>query len=420
MDEVAVIDLGYNSIRLSLFQRGERNTFRTLGSMKEFTRLGEGVDEGGEIRQEKIEEAERVMIKFRSVLERRGVETVHPLGTSAFRLARNGEEVSKRLSKALGWEIQIVPGEEEGRLAALGALNSLPFTDGVVFELGGGSLEVIYVENRSLGKIFHFPLGALKLTKTFGSEDGMRKEVRNYLFSLPSWVVPNMVGSGGNVRSIGRLLMRMDGMKFSHVHGYKVTHEKVKSISKTLWSMNLQEISSLPGIGKERAPTVKAAIVVIEELMSLFDAPSLLVSEFGMREGKVMRGEEQSVAEMRDGWLESMAYFMNVRPPREIRLEAEKLTGSEIAGISAYVSHIFMEVGWDDPFDACYRYLTYSLFPGFQKRDLGIVSLVCKGASSKVRKKDLQRLGVDSKLEKIEAMSKVVKTVVKKFPLGVY
>lgn len=232
MDQKAVIDLGYNSIRLSVFQQFSENTFRTLGSMKDFTRLGDGVDEGGEIKEEKIVEAERVLAKFRYVLRKRGVETVYPLGTSAFRLSRNGEEVAKRLSKSLGWDVNIVSGEEEGRLAALGSINSLPITDGVVFELGGGSLELIYVRGREMGKVFHFPLGALRLRKAFKNEEEMRKEIRGYLYSLPSWLPPTLVGSGGNVRSIGRFLMRMAGIKFRHVHGFQIPSTQVRSLAR--------------------------------------------------------------------------------------------------------------------------------------------------------------------------------------------
>ncbi|EZQ10598.1 MULTISPECIES: Ppx/GppA phosphatase family protein [Acidianus] len=421
MEEIAVIDLGYNSIRLSLFQRNSRNSFRTLGSMKNFTRLGEGVDEGGDIKEDKVQNAEKIMAKFRDVLERRGIETVYPLGTSAFRLARNGEEVAKRLSKSLGWDVEILPGEEEGRLAALGALNSLPFSDGIIFELGGGSLEIAYVKNRSLGKIFHFPLGALRLTKLYKNQEEMRKEIRGYLYSLPIWIPPTLIGSGGNVRSVGRFIMQMDNVKFNHVHGYVIPRDKISSLAKSIWTMNPEEIASFPGIGKERALTVKASLLVMEELTTFFDSQNIMVSEFGMREGKIMRGEEISLIDMRNSWLWAMADFMNLKPPSDIWLEAEKITGSELAGISAYISHLFKEAGWGDPFDTCYKYLLKALVPGFSKRDLGLISAICKGASSKVKKKDLQKLGIgDTKLDKVREMSKEVKKVVKMFPIGVY
>ncbi|BCS93228.1 Guanosine-5'-triphosphate,3'-diphosphate pyrophosphatase [Metallosphaera sp. J1] len=420
MEEVGVIDLGYNSIRLSVFQRLSPNSFRTVGSMKDFTRLGDGVDEGGEIKEERIVEAENVLSKFRSVLERRGVERVYPLGTSAFRLAKNGEEVAKRLSKSLGHEIQIIPGEEEGRLAALGSINSLPFTDGVVFELGGGSLELVYVKGREMGKVYHFPLGALRLTKVFKNEESIRKEVRNYLYTLPSWLPPTVVGSGGNVRSIGRFLMKMGGVKFRHVHGFQIPSSQIRSLNKTFWSMNEKEIGELPGIGQERAVTVKSAILVMEELLNLFDAPTLTISEFGMREGRVMKGEELSLSRLRDNWLEAFSNFMGIRPPFDLSLEAEKLTGSELAGVASFLAHVFMESGWEDPFSACYQYLLESLFPGFMKRDLAYVALICRGVTKKLRKKDFTKLGIEGKVEKVSEISKVVKTVNKRYPLGVF
>ncbi|BBL46973.1 Ppx/GppA phosphatase family protein [Metallosphaera sedula] len=420
MEEVGVIDLGYNSIRLSVFQRLSQNSFRTVGSMKDFTRLGDGVDEGGEIKEERVVEAENVLSKFRSVLERRGIEEVYPLGTSAFRLARNGEEVAKRLSRSLGHDIRIIPGEEEGRLAALGSINSLPFTDGVVFELGGGSLELVYVRGREMGQVYHFPLGALRLAKVFKNQESIRKEVRNYLYSLPSWLPPTVVGSGGNVRSIGRFLMKIAGIKFKHVHGFQVPSSQIRSLNKTFWSMDEKEIGALPGIGQERAITVKSAILVIEELVNLFDAPTLTISEFGMREGRVMRAEELSLSKLRDNWLEAFSSFMGVKPPFDLFLETEKMSGSELAGMASFLSHVFMESGWEDPFTACYEYLVESLFPGFMKRDLALVALICKGVNKKLRKKDFTKLGIDGKIDKVAEMSKVIKTLNKRYPLGVY
>ncbi|MEM4746762.1 MAG: Ppx/GppA phosphatase family protein [Metallosphaera sp.] len=418
--EVAVIDLGYNSIRLSLFQRSSNGNFRSVGSMKDFTRLGDGVDEGGEIKEGRVNEAERVLSTFRKVLEKRGVSEVFPLGTSAFRLARNGEEVAKRLSKSLGWDVIIVSGEEEGRLSALASINSVPITDGVIFELGGGSLEVTYVSGREIGKIYNFPLGALRLIKIMKTEDRIRKEIRSYLYSLPSWLPPSLIGSGGNLRAIAKFLMKVNKVKFKHVHGYQVSSATIKSLARTLWSMRDEEISRLPGIGEQRSVTVKAAILVIEELINLYDVPYLTVSELGMREGKLMKGEELSVPKMRGKWLDSFSEFSGVQPPESIRFEVEKLTGSDLAADAGFLAHVFMESGWSDPFNACYQYVIQSLFPGFLQRELGYLALICKGATEKVKKKDLQRLGIEGRTDKINQLSRVMKKVVKSYPLGVY
>lgn len=414
----AVIDLGYNSVRLSLYQRFSPNTFRILGSLKKFVRLGEGVDEGSPIREDKVELASSVMEEFREILRKRGVEEVIPVGTSAFRYASNGGEVAETLSRKLGREIEVISGEEEGRLAALSAVNSLPISDALVFELGGGSLEVVYVRNRELEKVFHFPLGGLRLSR-FKDQGEIRKEIRSYLYSLPSKFPPVLVGSGGNVRSMGRYAMKLRDLSFTHVHGFRLTPREVKDEVRKFWSLSQEEIASLPGMGKERAVTIGAASLVVEELVNLTSPEYLFISELGMREGRLMEREIHSVEEMRNAWVEAFSMGMGMEPPWDVKLMGEKMTGSQWAGYATMLSQMTMWSGRKNPFRECFDMLQEVLFPGFTQVELGIIAATCRAASGKVKGEELKRLGVNLGKGKLKEMGETLRKLVVENPLGV-
>jgi exopolyphosphatase/guanosine-5'-triphosphate,3'-diphosphate pyrophosphatase len=199
----AVIDTGYNSTRLCIYQVFPNDTFRIIGSTKSFLRLGEDVKEDYPIPEGKVEEAEKLFKEFKKVIEKKRVGEVKLLGTSAFRYASNGPEVAKRLSDVLGVEMRVLSGEDEGKLSFLGTVNSLPVDSGVMFDLGGGSLEVVYFSSREVREVYHFRLGALKLSREVKDEKELRKKVRAELSVLKK-VNGVVVGAGGEREGAGQ------------------------------------------------------------------------------------------------------------------------------------------------------------------------------------------------------------------------
>jgi len=103
MNYKAVIDAGYNSFRLSLYSIFPNLSFRLTASLKDYVRLGLGVSEGKPIPEENVKRAEITLRKFKEFLDRKGIKEVKILGTSAFRYASNGTEVSNRLSSVIGF-----------------------------------------------------------------------------------------------------------------------------------------------------------------------------------------------------------------------------------------------------------------------------------------------------------------------------
>jgi exopolyphosphatase/guanosine-5'-triphosphate,3'-diphosphate pyrophosphatase len=407
----AVIDTGYNSTRLCIYDVFPNKTFRLLGSLKFFLRIGEGIEEGSSISEDKVKEIEKTFNTFKILLDKKKVKDVKIVGTSAFRYASNGLDVAKKVSDIMGSPMKILSGEEEGKMAALGVINTLPIDSGVIFDLGGGSLEVIYFESREIREIYHFRLGALKLSREYKSEEELRKKIRNEL-SILKPIKGTLIGSGGNMRALGKLDQKLSAYPLKSIHGYVVKTNEISKYSKVLMSLDPEERSSLPGISKERAYTIHTASVVIEELAKILGASSIYVSAYGMREGVLI---QDKVNDLKKDWLDTLAREFSIEPPWEIF----DSFNDPYMKLSSFIAAIMKEAGFLDPYETCFRFLKYSTIAGFEDNEILISSLLCKGASSKLKKKYFKLIKNNYHKKDFLKMAKEVRQVVDSSVAGV-
>ncbi|BDC18930.1 Ppx/GppA phosphatase family protein [Acidianus sp. HS-5] len=412
----AVIDAGYNSFRLSIYDIFQNNTFRLLGSLKYFVRIGEGVKEGGRISDEKIKTAEEAFLSFKSLINAKGIKNVKAVGTSAFRYALNGKEVSDKLSEILGEDLRIVSGEEEGTFSATGITNTLPLSDAIIFEIGGGSLEIAKIEGGNATKVYQLPIGALKLSPY--SEKEIRKIIKDEISTLSITPSKVIVGSGGNMRALAKLDERISGFPSNSIHGYVVPSSQISKYAKVLFSLDAEERSALPGISKERAYTIHSGAVIIDELLQHFGADKVMVSAFGMREGVLTEGVKLN----KNKWLETIAFYHYLDPPWDVFNDVEKTVKGDLAfyvGASAFISSVFKMSEYLNPYDACYRMTRTAIIPGFTQSEILTIGLICKASKGKVKKKNIKSAGLDFKKKELYEYGKIVKETVEKYPLGV-
>src|SRR5690349_21264881 len=158
---VAIIDIGSNSVRLVVYS-GATRAPSVLFNEKVMAGLGRGIDETGELSDEAQARALSAMGRFRMLLDRMGVARTRVFATAAVREAANGDTFMKDVRR-FGFEPQIISGEEEGRLAGLGVISGIPEADGVIGDLGGGSLELAEVGSGRVGRRVSLPLGVLRI-----------------------------------------------------------------------------------------------------------------------------------------------------------------------------------------------------------------------------------------------------------------
>src|SRR5262249_10902637 len=142
----AVIDVGTNSVKFHVGERSEARVWRTVIDRAEITRLGQGLAESGRLDPEAIDRTTEAIASMTTEASEQGVVAIAAVGTAGLRLAPESADFVKAVKARCGVEIEIISGDEEGRLAYLAATSSLALGDGflAVFDSGGGSTQFTF------------------------------------------------------------------------------------------------------------------------------------------------------------------------------------------------------------------------------------------------------------------------------------
>ena len=305
-DPVAVIDIGSNSGRVMVYRREAGGHLYILAGSRASLRLVRGMDRGGRIPPEALDRAFEALRDFRSIARGSGVRRIVAAGTSALRDAANGPAFIRRVRRELGLVIQVLSGVEEARYGFLGAVGGLPVDDGVLFDLGGGSLQVGRFRGRRLLGAGSLPLGALRVSDAFLRSDPptarearrlrqhARREVEAAgLVALGSG--QELVGTGGTLRNLARIDQRASGYPIPRLHGYVLTRGRLHEITGRLLAARAKKRSRIPGLNADRRDSVAGGGLVIETLMEVLDAEHVVVSGQGVREGLAMSLARESL-----------------------------------------------------------------------------------------------------------------------------
>ncbi len=170
MPVYAVIDVGTNSVKFHVAERLADGSWRTLVDRAEVTRLGEGIAETGDIAPEAIARTVEAIAGMADEAQAHRAAALVAVGTMGMRSASNSEEFIAQVRERSGVTIEVIPGEEEGRLAYLAARAGLGLTEGsvVVFDTGGGSTQFTFGRGAEVDEQFSLNIGAVRLTTQFG------------------------------------------------------------------------------------------------------------------------------------------------------------------------------------------------------------------------------------------------------------
>jgi exopolyphosphatase/guanosine-5'-triphosphate,3'-diphosphate pyrophosphatase len=200
------------------------------------------------------------------------------------------------VERSTGLRLRVLTGAEEARYAYLGAAGAWPLQDDLVFDLGGGSMQLVEVHGGALRNSVSLPLGVLRMTQRFQEHDPPKRreidELRNHARGVLASAVRafggrsyRLLGIGGTVRSLARVAIELREYPIRRVHGYSLYDHDIEALQELLGEMPASKRRSIPGIGGDRADVVIAGIVVLEELLRAVDADRIVVSGTGIREG---------------------------------------------------------------------------------------------------------------------------------------
>jgi exopolyphosphatase/guanosine-5'-triphosphate,3'-diphosphate pyrophosphatase len=312
----AVIDLGSNSFRLVVFTTGEGGWWKRTDELSDMVRLGGDLTPDGGLSEARMAHALETLRVFAAFCTTSGIDvaSVEAVATSAIRDASNGGAFVERAQRETGLPIRVLSGEEEALYSYVAAVNSTSLSDGIVLDLGGGSLELVQVRGRRAGAVASWPLGAVRTTERYlpnpptlgpAKAGAMRKLHARTLRALEDapWVAeaaaagaergglpPRLVGLGGSVRNLAAAAIRRAELPLDSVQGFVLTAEVLDALVEELAGRTAEERERVPGIKRGRGEVILAAAVVLRAVVEATGAAGIEATEAGLREGIFLSG----------------------------------------------------------------------------------------------------------------------------------
>lgn len=300
---VAVVDIGTNSTRLLICEVEHERVTAELERRSTVTRLGAGVDADGRLGDEARQRVFRTLDEYRSLIGRHGVDRALAVLTSAVREAANGRDFATEVEQRYGLEPHILSGDQEAQLTFLGATSERDPQDqtaSVVIDIGGGSTEIVIGAGHQVGFHVSTRAGVVRQTERFIHSDPptepeleqTRRDVRATLRAgVPAQrrsEVEHAIAVAGTATSLGAIAQRLEPYDPGKVHGYRLSRHRCEQILGELAAIPLAERREVPGLHPDRAPTIVAGIVILLEVLALFDLHEVEVSEHDILRGAAL------------------------------------------------------------------------------------------------------------------------------------
>ena len=407
--QVAVIDVGSNSTRMEVLQLTSDYDLRVVSEVKALLRLAGRKSKDGRLLPSAISDLCRLISDFATVATAANVETIRAVATSAMRDAANVSEVVERVKHETGIELEVISGEREAEYGFIGAVFSLPAHDGVLFDIGGGSVEFSYFENRSLKRVYTLDLGALRLSNEF-LNNGMpqheavlvlRRHVKSALRASGMPAIDEdkrLIGAGGTIRNLTKIDRANRDHSFGRLHGSVVRYSALKKVVNGLRGLDRENLMLMPGLNPERTDSILGGAIVASEIAKYFDKRPIIVSGRGIREGLAMSGvinELPSIEEVR----RRSIYALGARFDTWDRLRADRRAAiarqmaallsdhlvnemSELIPHTARLIDTGRSVNYYDRYAHASNIIEQGELGGFSHRDIGLMSAALRISAS--------------------------------------
>ncbi len=285
---VAIVDIGSNSVRLVVYD-GLGRAPTPIFNEKVLCALGHGVTTTGRLASTSIDKALAALRRYKALIQIMDVEEVTVIATAAARDAANGPEFVAAATEAIGAPVLLLSGKREAELSALGVISGFHDPDGIVADLGGGSLELIDVKGTKLGKGITLPLGGLSLMDAAKeSPKAAIKIARDALSKakiLESLRGRTLYAVGGTWRALARLHMRQRNYFMSIMHGYTIPAREALDFADLVERVNTDALVSVDAIAPARRPLLAYGAIVMDEILRQAQPKEITISATGVREG---------------------------------------------------------------------------------------------------------------------------------------
>ncbi len=287
-----IIDIGSNSMRMVVLQKSSRFAFNLINETKSKVKISEGCYENSgnlqEIPMQRAYESLKSFLNISNALKSRKIICV---ATSALRDAPNSNIFISRIKKDLGLNIKVIDGEKEAYYGGVAALNLLHENNFVTVDIGGGSTEFCFVKDGKIEKSISLNIGTVRIKELYFNKDnieGAKKYILDELkkiFDLDIEIPKRVVGIGGSIRALSKMIMTKNDYPLDILHGY--TYDAKKEISlfeKIVIARNNDDLKSI-GVKKDRFDTIKEGAFIFKTILDELSIHEVITSGAGVREG---------------------------------------------------------------------------------------------------------------------------------------
>jgi len=316
----AALDLGTNNCRMLIARRTQQG-FYVVDSFSRITRLGEDITQNGYLSEVAMDRTIKALQVCSKKMENRNVTFIRSVATEACRRADNGLDFLLRVEKETGLKLEAITPEEEAGLALTGcaSLLNLEKPRGLVFDIGGGSTEIMWIEFDRLGDpivadVISLPIGVVTISESYAIDNEIDEQAYQSIIdhvsqALEAFNLRNniskdvkdgrvqMLGTSGTVTTLGAVHLKLPRYMRSKVDGMKLSFERIDAISRKLTAMDCTQRSAHPCIGENRSDLVVAGCAILDALCQLWPVGELTIADRGIREGillKLMRAQERT------------------------------------------------------------------------------------------------------------------------------
>ena len=435
--QIAVIDLGSNSWRLVVYSYQPElpnRWWKHTDELYEAVRIGEGLGSVDDLSEAAMDRGLETLVVFDRFCRANGLEPdeVHAIATSAIRGAGNQREYLDRVKEKTGYEVEVLSARAEAHYGYVAAVNTTTLTDGVVLDIGGGSVQLIQVSKRQETDLVSYPLGAVRITEQFLSDQPpdrparrkdlqrVRSHVERTVLDAP-WMTDHggrLVGTGGAVRNLAAAAQRAifggnGGIEIG-IQGFVITEEALGDLVSALASLPASQRHTVPGIKPGRADIILGAAVTLQTVVRIGGFDGIEATEAGLREGiflaRTLLGEENPLfGDVREAAVRNLAiqYESDLTHTEHVARLALQMHASlvraemfkpkpEETGLlwaAAMLHDVGMTISYDDHHKHS-RYLIASAeLPGFDPRERAIIAQIAR-----YHRKGVPKLGEWAKL----------------------
>jgi Exopolyphosphatase len=290
----AVIDIGSNTVRLSVYSVNERE-IKPMFSRKNMSALISYVDKNGCMTDRGIKKVISVLAGFKKIIENTNVENVFVIATASFRNIQNRQQTVEAIKESTGFDVDVISGEEEGICGFIGSAYQMELDSGLLIDIGGGSTEFVFYKDKNIYKACSIPMGSLSLYTNFVSGliptkeecKRIKRYVREQLKSIDAPEIPTSIlcGVGGTTRAACKLTNDYFDLPLTN---RKIIPDQLKALMKSFFHQE-GGVDRILRVVPERIHTVIPGMILLRTIAKYYHCEELVISEYGVREGYLIK-----------------------------------------------------------------------------------------------------------------------------------